>query len=49
MPFNMVILLLRECRALWGEPDLTGTAVELGNDAEFGIVDIKTNYKLDVQ
>ena len=22
---------------MWGEPDLTGTAVDLGNDAEFGI------------
>ena len=23
---------------MWGEPDLAGTAVDLGNDAEFGII-----------
>ena len=29
---------------MWGEPDLADTAVDLGNDAEFGI----TNDKVDV-
>ena len=25
---------------MWSEPDLAGTAVDLGNDAEFGIIAI---------
>ena len=27
---------------MWGESDLAGTAVDLGNDAEFGIIAVDT-------